>query len=300
MNLEFTFLTILIIIFIGYLTKKVGLLTTEDTNTINKIVLNIALPSLVFYSIYNSNMSLLPKLGMLPIAGLISSFLLGGLTYAFLSLKQYDKKTIWTVLTVIMMSSTAFIGFPVILGIFGNDGLIRAIFCDINTNIMLILLNIILLFIFGGDIKKVIKKVITLPLLWALILGFTFNLLNIQIGEVVLSSLSYLKAATIPLILISLGLSIDFSGLTRDLKMVSLVSIIKLVINPIIAIGIFYLLGINRFEFTIGIIQSAMPCAMFTLAFAIDYDLDVKLSSDCIIISMIISLITLPILISII
>lgn len=300
MNLEFTFLTILIIIFIGYLTKKVGLLTTEDTNTINKIVLNIALPSLVFYSIYNSNMSLLPKLGMLPIAGLISSFLLGGLTYAFLSLKQYDKKTIWTVLTVIMMSSTAFIGFPVILGIFGNDGLIRAIFCDINTNIMLILLNIILLFIFGGDIKKVIKKVITLPLLWALILGFTFNLLNIQIGEVVLSSLSYLKAATIPLILISLGLSIDFSGLTRDLKMVSLVSIIKLVINPIIAIGIFYLLGINGFEFTIGIIQSAMPCAMFTLAFAIDYDLDVKLSSDCIIISMIISLITLPILISII
>jgi predicted permease len=82
--------------------------------------------------------------------------------------------------------------------------------------------------------------------------------------------------------------------------MVSLVSIIKLVINPIIAIGIFYLLGINGFEFTIGIIQSAMPCAMFTLAFAIDYDLDVKLSSDCIIISMIISLITLPILISII
>ena len=136
------------------------------------------------------------------------------------------------------------------------------------------------------------------PSLWSVILGLIFNFLNIPIGSVLDNTISYLGQGAIPLIMITLGLSIDFSALKRSKSMIVFTSAMKLMILPAITFLIAKMLGIVDLQFKVLIIESAMPSAMLALLLAITYDLDYELTSDCIFINTVISLITLPIIIS--
>ena len=80
--------------------------------------------------------------------------------------------------------------------------------------------------------------------------------------------------------------------------MIVFTSAMKLMILPAITFLIAKMLGIVDLQFKVLIIESAMPSAMLALLLAITYDLDYELTSDCIFINTVISLITLPIIIS--
>ncbi len=299
MSLINTFVVVFIIIFLGYFSKRIGLLKVNDVEILNKIVINIAMPALVFYSLYNTNLSLIPKLGLLPFVNIFVAFICAGIVYLILTIKKVGYKKKWGIVLVSSMANTGFFGFPLILGVFGNTGLVRAIFYDIGTTFIFIIFNIIFILSFNGEFKDLIKKILTFPLLWAVILGLGFNFLNIPVHTTILTTLDYLKNLTIPLIMISLGLSIEFKGIKNRFKVSIFTSFIKLIIAPLIAILVLMIFNINGFEGHIAIIEAAMPPAMLSLALAVTYDLDFHLTSDCIFIDMLISLISLPILMSI-
>ena len=191
-----------------------------------------------------------------------------------------------------MIGNSGFIGFPLISGIFGNTGLLRAIFFNISDQIMLIVLYIILVLRFNGKLKDIVKKIVTFPILWAL--SLTLNLLHIQIGSIVLNTITLFKNITIPLILLSLGISIKFKGITKDLNLSILSSIIKLIIYPLICLLILIILNIRGLEFKISIIEASMSSLILLLSYSIEFNLDYKLTSNCIIISTLLSFITLP------
>jgi len=48
---------IVLMIFIGYIVKRIGILKPGDSVTLNKIVVNIAIPSLIFLAMYNTDLS---------------------------------------------------------------------------------------------------------------------------------------------------------------------------------------------------------------------------------------------------
>lgn len=300
MNLLFTFIVVLIIIFIGYFAKRINLLKLDDVEILNKIVINISMPALVFYSIYKTNLSLIPKIGILPFINISIVLICALIVYLILSFLKVDIKKKWSIVLVSSMANTGFFGFPIILGIYGNDGLIRAIFYDIGTTITFIIFNILLILKFKGEFKDLIKKILTFPLLWAVFLGFIVNYLNISVGYICLTSLEYLKNLTIPLIMLSLGLSIEFKGFKENINVILFTSFIKLIIAPLIVILIMNIINLGYLEKTVAISEAAMPPAMLALVITLNYDLDSKITSDCIFIDMMISLITLPLLMSII
>ena len=57
MNSTETILAIIFLILIGYITKRIGLLKPEDSITLNKIVINIAIPSLIFLAMFNADLT---------------------------------------------------------------------------------------------------------------------------------------------------------------------------------------------------------------------------------------------------
>ena len=199
-----------------------------------------------------------------------------------------------------MIANTAFMGYPVNLGIYGSEGLLRAIFCDIATTCIFIILSFALALKFGGSIKTAIRKIIVFPPLWAIILGLIFNLLLLPIGGVLEKTIDYLAGGTIPLIMLSLGISIDLSGFYRSKFMVLFTTIMKLIIFPIIAIFLAKFFGLVDLQYNVGIIEAAMPSGMLSLVLAITYKLDHDLTSDCILINTVVSLVTLSVIIMLI
>ena len=77
-------------------------------------------------------------------------------------------------------------------------------------------------------------------------------------------------------------------------SMIVFTSIMKLLFFPLIAFIIVSQIGFTNLEFNVSIIEAAMPSGMLSLLLSITYKLDFELTSDCILINTVISLITLP------
>lgn len=295
--IEVTILSIIIMIGLGYFLKRIDFLSEKDIDPFNRIVMYILMPCMIFHAIYSADLSLLSKLGILPFVILASSFATGIISYFILRQFNLDDITLWSVLVTVMIANTAFMGYPVTLGIFGQEGFLRAIFCDMATLCIFLILSFVLILKFGGTVKTAVKKITFFPPLWAVVLGLIFNFFNIPIGPILDNTVNYLGQGAIPLIMIALGLSIDFSAIKRSKSMIVFTSIMKLAFFPFVAFIIASQIGLVDLQYKISIVEAAMPSGMMSLLLAITYKLDYEMTSDCILINTVISLITLPIII---
>ncbi len=293
-QIEVTILSIIIMIGLGYFLKRIDFLSEKDIDPFNKIVMYILLPCMIFHALYSADLSLISKLGILPFVILASSVVTGIVSFFILKRLKLDDITLWSVLVTVMIANTAFMGYPVTLGIYGQEGFLRAIFCDIATLCIFLMLSFVLILKFGGTVKTAFRKIALFPPLWAVILGLLFNFINIPIGPVIDNTVNYLGQGAIPLIMIALGLSIDFSAIRRSKSMIVFTSIMKLAFFPLVAFVVASQLGLIDLQFKISIVEAAMPSGMMSLLLAITYKLDYELTSDCILINTVISLITLP------
>lgn len=295
MDVTSAFLTILIILMLGYLSKRFSIISPTAVKSFNNMVVYFGMPCLVFSLIYSADLSLLPQLGILPIVGLTTAVLTGIIGFIIYSMLKLKPKQKWALIGCVMMGNSAFIGFPVVNGVFGSNGLIIAIFFNITDTLMMVILYMVYIARFGGEFRNVVKRIIEFPLLWGLILGLIFNIYNIPVQPGILSAINYLKDITIPLIIFSLGLSIEFKGLLDNAELSLLASFLKLLIYPLICVGILTLFNINGFHEEISIIEASMSCAMLNYAYAVEFNLDSKLTSNTILISTLLSLITIPV-----
>lgn len=296
--IETTIVSIILMIGLGFVLKKIDFLAEDAVGTLNKLVMNILMPCMIFSALYSADLNMISELGILPIVIICSSFITGIIAFLILKKLNYPDKKLWSVLVTVMIANTAFMGYPVNLGIFGHTGFLRAIFCDIGTMILFLLLSFILIIKFGGTIKTALRKILLFPPLWAIILGISLNMFNIPIGDILDTTINYLGDGAIPLIMIALGLSIDLSGLKRSKAMVGFTSLFKLVVFPAIALVVLSVIGLSGMDFTVGVIEAAMPSGMLSLLLSVTYKLDYELTSDCILMNTLFSLITLPIIIS--
>lgn len=294
-----TILAIIIMVFLGYGMRRSGLLKYEDAKSLNKIVVNLAIPSLIFMALYRVEISVIPFLIPIPIICILIGFISGLIAYFWGKMRGYSEKTRWSIMLPVIMLNSGFLGYPIALGVFGVDGLVRAIFYDLGSILLFIGLGIILLARFGGSKRDVIRRAILFPPLWGIILGLLANYFNVSIGFVVSDVLAFLSGAAIPLIMISLGLSLELRGIKEYLSDATFVSIVRLIISPALAVLIVSIFGLYGLERSVTIMEAAMPSAMLSVVLAITYDLDIKLTASCVFFSTILSLITLPLVLSI-
>ncbi len=292
-----TILAIILMILVGYISKRIGLLKYEDSITLNKIVVNIAIPSLIFLAMYTADLSNIKVLIPITVICIVTGSLSGLLVYLFSVSRGYSKKTKWTLVGTSTLFNSGFLGYPVVLGIFGASGLVRAVFYDMGSTILFLCLGIFFIIIFEGKYTSIIRRTFLFPPIWGIILGIIANFLHLNIGLLPLNVLKYLSGAAIPIIMISLGLSLEVGGLKNYLGAASFVSFIRLAVSPVIAISIIYILGLTGLESTVTIIEAGMPSAMLSLVLAASYDLDIKAAAACIFLSTVLSMISLPILI---
>ena len=284
-------------ILIGYLSKRIGLLKPEDSITLNKVVVNIAIPALIFLAMYGADLSNIKVLFPITLICIITGILSGVIVYIFSRTRGYSKKTKWTLVGTSTLFNSGFLGYPVVLGIYGATGLVRAVFYDMGSTILFLSLGILFIFIFGGKYSSIIKRTLLFPPLWGIILGVTANIMHINPGFIPLDVLKYLSGAAIPIIMISLGLSLEVGGLTSYFEAATFVSVIRLIISPLIALVMVSIIGLGSLEGTVSVVEAGMPSAMLSLVLAASYDLDVKVAAACIFLSTVLSMITLPILI---
>lgn len=298
LNAVQTIISIILMVILGYLLRRWGILKAEDAQSLNKIVVNVAIPSMIFLAMYDVDLSILPSLTPIPLVCILVALTTSTIAYTWTKLRKLPKKTRWSIIIPSAMLNSGFLGYPISLGVFGSQGLVRAIFYDMGSILVFISFGIILLFIFGGKYQDIIKRTLTFPPLWGIILGITANFISLPLGLLGENILNYLSGAAIPLIMISLGLSLEFRGIKEYFTYAALVSFVRLILSPLIAFLIVLIIGLTGLERNITILEAAMPSAMLSLVLALNYNLEFKLTASCVFFSTIMSLITLPIVIA--
>ena len=297
MNSVETIMAIIVMIAIGYLLRKIGILDSEDSQTLNKIVINLSIPSLIFLAMYTADLSNIKSLAPIPFICILIGTISGIIGYLFAKANGYSCKRLWSIIITSSMVNSGFLGYPVILSVFGTQGLIRAIFYDMGSIMLFIGFGILFMLIFKSKSSDIINRAFLFPPLWGVLFGIIFNLLNIEIG-LFKNIIEFLSGAAIPLIMISLGLSLQARDVKGYLGAASFVSIVRLVFAPLIALVLVYLMGIGGLERSVIIVEAAMPSAMLSLVLAINYDLDVDAVVASIFLTTVFSMVTIPLLIT--
>ncbi|WP_237266979.1 AEC family transporter [Thermoclostridium stercorarium] len=120
------------------------------------------------------------------------------------------------------------------------------------------------------------------------------------VPESVKSAVNYIGDMTMPLSMLIIGALIStakIKELVNDAR-VYYVSAVRLILMPLLAYGILYLLGVPEQIVSIIVTALAMPVAATTTIFADLFDKDAVFASKAVMVSTILSVITAPVIVA--
>ncbi len=181
------------------------------------------------------------------------------------------------------------------IGLFGESNLIKAVFYDVFATVVIVFTLGLYIAETHGQIKTKVnrlKEIILFPPTIALVVGFLSS--PIFIPQFFEKNLNYIGQATIPLIMLAIGLVLKPEGLNEYRLSLSLVIILKLIISPIFALVLGKALIANLIDYRIAILQTSMPVMTFSIILGIKFGLENRFIAGAIFISTLLSIITIP------
>ncbi|MHB0976704.1 MAG: AEC family transporter [Candidatus Aquicultorales bacterium] len=292
-NLFSAILSVVLLITLGYLVKRLGLLSIEDRRIVNLIIVNLAMPALVFRSVKTAELSVeLLAIPLLAIAVMVFSM---GAAFLMGRALNLEKKTFGAFLLVSAIGNTGYLGYPLTVAIFSQDNLVRSVFYDIFGTILFVFTVGVIIAQQHGDREEelhVLRELFTFPPLIGLVVALI--LYRLALPGFLTEAVDFMANATIPLIMLSIGLSLELGHVLEHRRAVGLTSVVKLGVSPLIALGIARLLGFGQVDAGISVLEASMPSMMFSLVIGLKYGLDVEFLPAAIVGTTILSLVTVP------
>lgn len=294
-----------IIVIIGVIATKAGIIRESLKDGIAALVVNITLPFLIFSSFTALDITIeLLRNGLLVIImTYVSLFLLllsGRATSAALRLER-ETSSIHVLHTA--FGNIVFLGFPLINALFpGGQALFYAtLFYLASTSVMWTVGVNILNYSSPPDIRQKIKNLVN-PNTIAFIAGIIFMLSGIAIPPVLDIPFTGLGQTTSYLSMIYIGSMLAGTSIHNVFRRreAYVLSVNKMVITPVVLIILFRLL-LNAFSvemdpvaFAVVIIQAGTPCMAIIVVLARQFNADEVHATENVFISTILSLVTLP------
>tara|TARA_E500000331_G_C17209056_1_gene692772 strand:- start:443 stop:1324 length:882 start_codon:yes stop_codon:yes gene_type:complete len=255
-----------------------------ETVFVTRLATYIGFPCLIFKTLVSIN-SDFDSLFLMGGLGLLTT---GVFALAAIPALKFSKLSIRTFMPSLTFANTGNLGLSICLLAFGKEGLALAIgYFTVSS---------ILVFLFGPAVavgRFSPSAVLKSPLIWAVMLAALVIALDCSIPLWALNSLDLLGSFAIPLMLITLGVSLA-SLKVDNFRRGMWISILRLGLGFLIGWGtaeIFNLEGIAR---GVLIIECAMPAAVFNYVYAEMYATSPNEVAAVVMISTLLSFITMP------
>ena len=277
-------LPVLLVAGIGFTWAKMG--RRFDSVFLTDIATNIGTPCLVAHSLTTLKMSpaALAQMGMAVLLAVAGFLVLGVLTLRLLKLSPNSY------LPALTFPNTGNMGLPLSLFAFGQEGLGLAVVYFGCTVTLQFTLGISLS---AGNLS--LSRLVRTPTIYAVAISIVMLVLKIQPPAWIDNTISVLGGITIPMMLLTLGVSLaqlKVNAMGRNL----LLSCVRLAGGFLIALFIAHLFDLPPIAAGVLIIQSSMPVAVFNFLFAQYYGRAHGDVAAMVVISTAISFITLPLL----
>lgn len=285
------------LILLGIFLKKRSILDDQFISKSSRLVFKVALPVLIFRnvsqadfaSIYDGKIVLMIILFVS--AGFFLVFFLSGFIIK-------DGAVRGAFVQGAFRSNTSIVGLAIIANVFGESGVALAalpmVFIFPMYNIYSVLaLTIPLNGNNRGSAKRILKMIITNPLIIAVFVALPFSLFSIRIPDVMGTFLSYIARMTLPLALLGVGGSLNFQSFKKKLIPALSASFIRLVLYPIAAVFVCLALGISGDSLGVICIMMGSPTAISSYVMADSMGADKDLAAGIILITTLSAILTI-------
>lgn len=290
----------------GYFTRTIRLFKNGEAETLQKFVVKVCVPFLIFKSLYKANVESLGQIFPSLSAFVLLTFFyaIGGyyLGRVISNVKVEQNSFIFTVFA----GNYVFLGWGVMDSFYGEEALTRAVFFALFALPVFLVVGFVMVHRRGGFNKGAANINIYIVLVKnagvltvAAVLGFSMNLLKVPLPALTWDFIEKFAAFTIPLILYIIGLNFNLKMPRSSLKVVLTGSVYRLVLGIIPGIAA---LTVTRLIFPVDtltqkviLMESIMPAAAITVFFTQYTEIDGELQAGIITCSTLLSLATIPV-----
>ena len=271
-----------------------------DLYTLAKVNIYFVVPGFIFLKLYETAFSLslfLSVLWFFLILIIVLYFVSSGISRLF----RYSKSVRATFTNSILFYNSGNYGVPVNDLVFKHDPFAMSIQVIILTfqNILTFSWGIFALKTVEGNKLSAVVGYFKMPVLYAMILGIGFNLLNVDVPEFVLIPANYIADAMVALALVTLGAQVAQLRFAKNLSVVYVSLILRLIMGPAFAVAIIYLLSLEGVIAQALLISSAMPTAVNSAIIAQEYENEPELAAQIVLASTVFSMVTVTVVISV-
>lgn len=273
-------LPIIIMVAIGYFLKRFGFINDEFAKRANKLVFRVFLPTMLFLNVYKIDASM--NIGVTYILfaiGAIAVVFVAALLLLPIATKQKNRRA--PVIQAVFRSNYALIGIPLAEAFGGELGVIVASLLSAFSIPLFNVMAVVTFAVFGEgekpSVKKVVKNILTNPLIIGVALGALFLLLKTSLADVGVTTtlldipimnkvLNYLSSVATPIALIMLGAQFEFSAIPGMKREIIFATAMRVAIVPAAVISVALATGLfNSAHFAAYVALFGTPVAVSTV-----------------------------------
>lgn len=241
-NLIYSFNSVVplfVLVVIGYLLRRKNVIQDSFVSTGTKIGFQVALPVLLFQQVSQADLTTVfnPRLILFAVASILLTVLL--LT-AVIPLFVKGNPQRGAMIQGIYRGNFAILGVPLAINMFGETGAAPTSLLLPFTIPLYNILAVVILVLFEPkdgpknqvDMGKILKGILTNPLIIGILLALPFAIFKIQLPEMVDRSLDSISSLTTPLALICLGGQFQFQSAKENLGLTLTATLLKQIFLP--------------------------------------------------------------------
>lgn len=295
------FVLILLAIVIGYVISRLNIFSKEAPTILNQFVIYISLPAMILLQV--------PKLSfsmdmVIPIAIAWTVMIISAILILLLSkIFSFSREITGCLMLVSILTNSSFLGIPILNAYMGESALPYVLVYDqLGTFIALATYGTFIASYYSNKTQLTFKimtlKVLTFPPFISLI--SSLFLMGVEFNPIISKVLNSFASTIVPIALVAVGLQLKLKLPKEDIKPFSVALSVKLIIAPIIAIGICTLFNWNNQASIVSIMEAGMAPMITAGAIASMAGLAPRLSSAIVGYGILISFITTGILFKVI
>lgn len=290
-----------LLIGVGFFAVRAGILPAEASKMLSALLMKITVPATIVCSMLRPFDPGFLRLGVsIVLVGTVMFPLFAALSMGLSKLLRVPegRRGMWCCCAT--FCNNGFMGFPVALALFGEEGLALTVMLSIPFNFLLYSLGakMVCMDVTGEQKPLSWGKAVFNPINLAMAVGLALYFTQLQLPQAVLGPLGYLSDATTPLSMIVTGINLSqgrMADVLRDRDAFT-ASGARLLLFPLIAWTLMRLVpGLDALVVGAALINLAMPAPAATTFIAEEHGGCTQLAARIVFLSSLLCMVTIPV-----
>lgn len=265
-----------------------------DIKTASRLAFYIFSPCLVFQSLAHVKITG-GEFGKLALFTLSVSLIIGGIAFAAGKTLKAGRQVLASLVVASMFVNSGNYGLAATKFAFGESALARAMVCFVFSTVITYTAGVLIASMGKFPVWQACKKLLAVPAFYGLIAGALVRHSDVHLPLFLDRSVSMLGDASIPLMLVILGLQIADARIwpKNRVTLISVAVLLQIIMTPLVALTMARWMGLAGVARQAAVLQASMPAAVVTTVLAVEYELDTTLISGTVALTTLLSPLTL-------